>query len=225
MSKPGQFESMTKDFGVPQPKSDGVNLVTCPKWADNFGYDGFGAYADILVGSSGQRFRFVKMSSTTKSDVGIWVGDTLVSQALWVEAKMRNESYYQGDPHRAVERVTYYEASFAASRLGARLPTLNEFKVVAHDFSVNLNGSTYVPPFSHDHRRGPSSANNLGIFDIYDPIRTWVSPNEFCIGNWPAFGRAIGAAFSDTGSFISFQEKVARLDSRSPMIGVRLVKE
>lgn len=223
MGKSDQFESMTKGFGIPQPKPDSVNLVTCPKWADNFGYDGFGAYADILVGSSGQRFRFVEIGAA-ESGMGLWVGDTLASQALWIEAKMTNHSYRRGDTHRAVERVTHSEASAFAASLGARLPTLHEFRVMAHGCGVNLNGVIYHPQLHQDHRRGPSSANRFGLFDMYDQITTWCFSDKYSATYCNGIGSALGATFSSDGEFICFQSKTANYNDRSPLIGVRLMK-
>lgn len=218
-----QFEEL---FGCldPYPQSK-LDSVTCPKWADNFGYDSFGAYADILVGSSGQRFRFVKMNYfTTEPDLGIWVGDTLVSQALWIEAKMTNHSYRRGDPDRAVERVTHSEASAFAASLGARLPTLHEFRVMAHGCGVNLNGVIYHPQLHQDHRRGPSSANRFGLFDMYDQVTTWCFSDKYSSEWRGGLGRALGATFSSDGEFICFQSKTTNSNDRSPLIGVRLMK-
>lgn len=214
---------MTKDFDVPRSKSSGVNLVTCPKWADNFGYDGFGAYADILVGSSGQRFRFVEMGAAG-SGMGLWVGDTLASQALWTEAKMTNHSYRRGDPHRAVERVTHDEASAFAASLGARLPTLHESKFLACLSEMNLNGVTYGPRLSKDHRRGPSSANKFGIFDMYDQITTWCFSDKYSVTYCSGIAYALGAVFDGDGEFMDFRSETAKLDDRSPLVGVRLMK-
>ncbi len=114
-----------------------------PEWAEIFGEDEFGAFAEFSL--NGVRFiwrwvppgRFL-MGSPSKENgrfddegpqhwvtitKGFWLGETPVTQAQWMSLMDVNPSQFEGD-ERPVESVNWYQSMAFAEKLNERIPGL-----------------------------------------------------------------------------------------------------
>jgi formylglycine-generating enzyme required for sulfatase activity len=148
-------ESLLTDFAG---YSHAVRTSTVPPgvhtypWAQSYGVDLYGYWMDVrIAGTNTQRFRYVPpgifvmgvsaaapdrlpdepIARRVRIDRGLWVADTLVTQAMY-DAKVGSEldqSYFRG-PNLPVDSVSYAHANnFARSLgIGARLPSESEYE-------------------------------------------------------------------------------------------------
>ena len=187
-------------------------------WAEELGVDEYGLWARVL----GHRLRRLRpgrylrgsppeeegrYDNEVQQEVeltrGFWIGETAVTQALWLEVMGgENPSRFQG-PDRPVERVSWDDAkSFCVALnerfvgLGARLPTEAEWEYACR---AGTTTATYFPvldeiawyfdnldraPIDEDlgtHRVAQKRANPWGLFDMLGNVYEWC---EDAAGRW-----------------------------------------
>lgn len=120
-----------------------------PIWANAAGTDQYGRYADLLVKSVIQRFRWIEPGTfwmgSLKSEPGrydwevrhqvtlskgFWLGDTACTQTLWQAVMGNNPAHFKDNENNPVERVSWNDTqeffqvlNSMVSDLNARLPT------------------------------------------------------------------------------------------------------
>jgi formylglycine-generating enzyme required for sulfatase activity len=114
-----------------------------PMWARDAGQDEFGRWADFALDDVRQRMRWIEpgafmMGSPKGEDgrsedegpqhevtltKGFWLGDTPVTQALWMAAMGKNPSIFK-DPERPVETVSWDDMQQFLNTMNARIPGL-----------------------------------------------------------------------------------------------------
>ncbi|MDP2867440.1 MAG: formylglycine-generating enzyme family protein [Methyloversatilis sp.] len=122
-----------------------VSQLPRPAWAQEFGRDGYGAYADLEIAGLTQRLRWIEpgefwMGSpddeAKRGDdegprhrvlltQGYWLSDSACTQALWQALMGANPSYFkEGEeaPQRPVENVSWDDVQDFLARLQAGLP-------------------------------------------------------------------------------------------------------
>ncbi|MCB9549961.1 MAG: formylglycine-generating enzyme family protein [Myxococcales bacterium] len=125
-----------------------------PDWATGWGEDEHGAFVELTVGDATQRLRWIPPGTFTMGSSageagrysdegpqhevtltrGFWLGDTPVTQALWLAVMGENPSRFK-DVDRPVEQVSWDEAVAFMAALGPhlagdlpRLPTEAEWE-------------------------------------------------------------------------------------------------
>ncbi|MBK4722417.1 SUMF1/EgtB/PvdO family nonheme iron enzyme [Azospirillum sp. YIM DDC1] len=116
-----------------------------PAWAENWGWDSFGAWVTFRVATVVQKMRWIapgrfRMGSPedeAKRDAdegpqhevtltyGFWLFDTACSQALWRAVMDKNPSSFQDDKRRPVEQVSWTDVRGFLKRINRRLPGLS----------------------------------------------------------------------------------------------------
>jgi formylglycine-generating enzyme required for sulfatase activity len=112
-----------------------------PPWAEAWGDDRYGLWAELLVNGVTQRMRWLsagrfKMGSQFPHDEypphtvtlteDLWLADTACTQALWLAVTDgRNPSHFTGNPDLPVEQVSWDDVQefFSALQTQAALPT------------------------------------------------------------------------------------------------------
>jgi formylglycine-generating enzyme required for sulfatase activity len=162
-----------------------------PNWADDFGRDRYGLYADFEVGGVRQRMRWLPpgrfmMGSPEDEPLrdddedlhevmlsrGFWLADTACTQALWQAVMQHNPSDFEG-PERPVETVSWDDAqAFIAqlnglkSGLELRLPSEAEW-----EYACRAGTAT---PFSFGSNITPDQVNYDGNYPYAN-----AEPGEF----------------------------------------------
>lgn len=110
-----------------------------PNWAEAWGDDGYGLWAEFVVGAARQRMRWIEPGEfwmgapdgdlqrhddeTPKHRVrisrGFWMADAACTQALWVALMGRNPSYFDDEPLCPVEWVGWEDVQIFLSKLAA----------------------------------------------------------------------------------------------------------
>jgi formylglycine-generating enzyme required for sulfatase activity len=125
----------------PRPTAPALGLLDAPPWAAAAGADQHGRWADIDVDGVTQRMRWIEpgrflMGTPAAKRVrdpgehpehevrlsrGYWLGDTPVTQALYLAVMGENPSFFTSppDPRRPVEMVSWTEAVAFTRRLAA----------------------------------------------------------------------------------------------------------
>jgi formylglycine-generating enzyme required for sulfatase activity len=192
-----------------------------PDWAVAWGQDGYGLYADMAVGAALQRFRWCPpglfwMGSPrnepgrfkregprrrVRLTEGYWLGDTPVTQALWMATGRENPSRFVHD-RRPVERVNWHDAMDFCAELGCTLPTEAQWEyscragttTAVYTGPIQIHGYTQAPALDpiawhgensgqdfdlkNDSKRGTRivatrSANPWGLFDTLGNVNEW----------------------------------------------------
>jgi formylglycine-generating enzyme required for sulfatase activity len=113
-----------------------------PPWAQEFGRDIHGLYADADIAGATQRFRWIEpgeflmgspdTEAERRSDEGpqhlvrltegFWLADTACSQAMWAAVTGRNPSRFKDDPQNPVEQVSWDDVQDFLQTVGELLP-------------------------------------------------------------------------------------------------------
>lgn len=126
-----------------------------PNWAEAWGDDGYGLWAEFVVGEVRQRMRWIepgefwmgaphneperRENETPRHCVqisrGYWLADTSCAQALWLAVMGSNPSRFADDPQCPVEQVSWDDVQNFLSALAAAgiegqadLPTETEWE-------------------------------------------------------------------------------------------------
>ncbi len=122
------------------PLADGA----APEWADAWGQDEYGVYADFSFAETTQRMRWIApgrfLMGSPKDEPGrysdegpqhavilsegYWLFDTPCTQVLWQAVMGDNPSEFP-DPVRPVEQVSWDQAQAFIQRLNGEIPGLN----------------------------------------------------------------------------------------------------
>jgi formylglycine-generating enzyme required for sulfatase activity len=191
-----------------------------PAWAVEWGEDRRGVFAAFAVGAPGaeveQRMRWIPPGTFVMGSPegelgrydnegpqhevtlthGYWLGETPVTQALWVAVMGTNPSAFQGDLQRPVEQVSWDDCQEFLVRLNAqvaglvaRLPTEAEWEQACRGgkreatWVGELSGEETAPELdSIAWYRGNSSgtqpvrgkaANPYGLYDMLGNVWEW----------------------------------------------------
>jgi formylglycine-generating enzyme required for sulfatase activity len=175
----------TKIRVVSNLEAIGLQRLTKPDWAVEFGRDAYGVYGDFEVDAqqSGnvvrQRLRWIRpgsfdMGSPTDEagryedeslhavtiSSGFWMFDTVCSQRLWTAIMIENPSHFP-DPDRPVESVDWGQANEFAKRLSQRLSGRQDDPLTNLKFELPTEAQ-----WEYACRAGTSTAIYTGPLDI-----------------------------------------------------------
>lgn len=129
---------------LPPDKNDFWQSKRRPAWAQDWGWDAFGAWVTLRVGGVEQHMRWIPSGSFVMGSPedeegrygnegpqhevqltrGFWLFDTPCTQALWQAVMGDNPSRFKGTD-RPVEQVSWQDCQEFISRLNQQLPDLN----------------------------------------------------------------------------------------------------
>ncbi|HEX2687948.1 MAG TPA: formylglycine-generating enzyme family protein [Kofleriaceae bacterium] len=210
-----------------------------PSWAVAWGEDKYGAFAVFAVGPPGkqveQRVRWIPpgaflmgspetergrfLNEGPRHEViltyGYWLGETPVTQALWVAVMGKNPSNFSpkrpGDLERPVEQVSWDDCQAFLDRLneevaglGARLPTEAEWEracragIQGATWIGELSGETQVPELdeiawyysnsdAETHPVGRKTPNPYGLHDMLGNVYEWCADATDESGALPSY--------------------------------------
>lgn len=121
-----------------------------PPWADAWGDDRYGLWAELVVKDTRQRLRWLEpgrfLMGSPEADEdrdadedpqhevtlteGFWLADTACTQALWLAVMSRNPSYAQDDPQKPVEQVSWDDVRGFCQALQIQVPLPDGTEVV-----------------------------------------------------------------------------------------------
>jgi formylglycine-generating enzyme required for sulfatase activity len=164
-------------------------------WVKEAGCDRFGLWAEQAVKGVRQRYRWIPpgrfiMGSPADEQgrfdlegpqhpvtltQGFWLGDTPVTQALWVAAGQKNRSRFQS-PTRPVESVKWKDAQDFATGLGAQLPSEAQWEYACRAGTstatwrgpLRIIGENNAPDLHPIAWYGGNSGEGLGLPNGYD---------------------------------------------------------
>ena len=189
----------------------------------------------VLAGAEGIEY---PAHQVTLSDY--YIGETEVTQELWVAVMGTNPSRWQDDPKLPVEKVNWYDCQTFINQLNAltglqfRLPTEAEWEYAARGgdkaqgfvYSGNSN-IDMVGWYSNNaggrtHAVANKQANELGLYDMSGNVSEWVQDwyGENYYANSPATnptGPESGTYRVDRGGNWIFNAGACRASSRYPM--------
>jgi len=175
-----------------------------PEWADEWGEDAHGPFASFVVEGVVQRMRWVPPGTSLMGSPddekgrfgregprhevtltrGYWLGDTPVTQALWVAVMGDNPSHHEGD-ERPVERVSWDDVQSFLGALeapGLGLPTEAEWERACragHDgpnwleVGVSLEEIARFGGGDGTAVVASKAANPLGLYDMLGNVYEW----------------------------------------------------
>jgi formylglycine-generating enzyme required for sulfatase activity len=187
-----------------------------PVWAVAWGEDRHGVFAAFAIGQVEQRMRWIPAGTFVMGSpdaelgrwddegpqhevtltCGCWLGETPVTQALWVAIMGSNPSTVTGDLQLPVEHVSWDDCQgFLAqlnaqiAGLGARLPTEAEWERACRG---GTRGATWIGDLSGEftspeldaiawyrenseqtQRVGGKAANPYGLYDMLGNVYEW----------------------------------------------------
>lgn len=155
-----------------------------PHWADNFGHDEFGVFADWRLDGVVQRFRWISPGEFVMGSPrdepgryanegpqhvvvvprGFWLADTPVTQELWAACGGTNRSHFSS-ARRPVESVSWDEVSQWVARLNEAAKGANGDRSGWAESPLRLPAEA---EWEYACRAGTSSAIYAGPMDIRD---------------------------------------------------------
>ncbi|WP_320005672.1 formylglycine-generating enzyme family protein [Maridesulfovibrio sp.] len=128
--------------------------IPVPPWAETFGFDQYGLYAELNIAGITQRMRWIQPGTFTMgspedeperfdSEIqhkvtlteGFWLADTACTQELWEKVMHNNPSYFKGDAQLPVDGVSWNDCqefiqtvNGKLNGLKLRLPTEAEWE-------------------------------------------------------------------------------------------------
>jgi formylglycine-generating enzyme required for sulfatase activity len=187
-----------------------------PAWAVAWGEDRHGVFAAFAIGQLEQRMRWIPAGTFVMGSPeaelgrwgdegpqhevtltrGYWLGETPVTQALWVAIMGSNPSTFTGDLQLPVEHVSWDDCQgFLAqlnaqiAGLGARLPTEVEWERACRGgtrgatWVGDLSGGSAAPELDaiawyrgssrQMQRVGGKAANPYGLYDMLGNVYEW----------------------------------------------------
>jgi formylglycine-generating enzyme required for sulfatase activity len=158
------------------------------------GFDDYGLYADLILGSVQQRFRWLEpgtflmgspeneperewngieegKGSETRHQVtlsqGFWLADTTVNQSFWQAVMNGNPSKFQDNPNNPVEQVSWDDAQFFIEKLNNLFPGLQAMlpSEVQWEYACRAGTDT---PFSFGTNITPDQVNYNGDYPYID---------------------------------------------------------
>ena len=159
-----------------------------PPWASEWGEDIHGLWAALLYKGVRQVFRWIPPGTlemgSPKDETGrfddekphrvtisrgFWLGDTPVTQALWVAVMGRNPSWFSGDDRLPVENVSWEDCRGFMERLNRFHPDLQlDFPTEAQWEYACRAGALENLPFSFGYEISLDRANYRGTWNDYD---------------------------------------------------------
>lgn len=234
--------------GHAHPLADGCP----PEWASGWGEDEQGIFVEFAVGRVEQRMRWIAPGTFTMGSPenelgrvgdegpqhsvtltrGFWLGDTPVTQALWMAVMRDNPSHFQGDDNRPVEQVSWEDCdrfckalTKVVPGLDFRLPTEAEWERACRAGSTTatyggeLEGeelATVLEPIAwytgnSDGRTQPVKRKQPNAWGLYDMLgNVW----EWCQDGLRDYGSA--AVRDPTGPMQTGVYRVSRGGAWSP---------
>ena len=199
--------------GHVHPLADGCP----PEWASGWGEDEHGIFVDLTVGRVDQRMRWIVpgtfMMGAPQGEFGrsndegpqhsvtltrgFWLGDTPVTQALWMAVMHDNPSIFKSEDTRPVETVSWEGCeSFCRTLnrlvpgMGLRLPTEAEWEYAcrAETSTATYGGENKVYPVlvldpiawfagNSDRQTHPVKQKHPNAWGLYDMLG---NVNEWC---------------------------------------------
>lgn len=114
-----------------------------PEWADGYGFDEYGPFADVYVGEATLRMRWIPpgtfMMGSPEDEagrnegepqhqvsimLGYWLADSPTTQSLWAAVMHRTSARFK-HPERPVEQVSWLDVQAFIVRLNETVPLLN----------------------------------------------------------------------------------------------------
>ena len=136
-------------------------------WAQTVGEDQYGVYADLRVGETKQRFRWIRPGSFIMGSPddekgrwddegpqhkvtftkGFWMADTPCTQLLWSQVMGSNPSLFKNNPNNPVERVSWDDIQGFYARLGRFAPELNARLPSEEEWEYACRAGTALPRY------------------------------------------------------------------------------
>lgn len=159
-----------------------------PAWADEWGRDRFGLYAEFRIKDVVQRMRWIEpgeflMGSPdsepgrhrdegpqhrVRLSQGFWLADSACTQSLWLAVMGgKNPSRFQDDPECPVERVSWDEVQEFMQRLREHLPASSEPMLPCEaqwEYACRAGTTT---PFNLGENITPEQVNYDGNYPYY----------------------------------------------------------
>lgn len=152
-------------------------------WASTSSTDQYGIYADLELNGVVQRFRYIEagtfwMGSPVAEDwrksneilhqvtltKGFWLADTACTQALWSTFMKSNCAYFQGDPQKPVENLSWHDAQSFIQKLNEQIPGAVARLPSEAEWEYGCRAGTYLS-FSFGREITPQQVN----YNVYDP--------------------------------------------------------
>ena len=164
-----------------------ITPLTKPAWADSFGRDQYGLYADLNIKGITQRFRWINPGTflmgspeseperIAKHEVqhpvtltqGFWLADTTVTQALWQVVMGNNPSRFKNDSNNPVEQVNWNDSQGFLKRLNALITGLPAKLPTEAQWEYACRAGT-TSPFSFGNNITPKKVNYNGNYPYAD---------------------------------------------------------
>ena len=175
-----------------------------PAWASAWGEDGDGRYAELPVGRTTQRFRWIvpgtfqmgspatekeRREDETQHEVtltkGYWLADTTVTQALWLEVMGSNPSRFTGEARLPVDSVSWDDAQTFIARLNERVPGLMAGLPSEAQWEYACRAGTETP-FSFGETITPEQVNYDGNYPYGKARKGLYRQRPVPVGSLPA---------------------------------------